>query len=339
MKWLSRRWHLMWSVGMYPGLTGAVICAVVFVALATLAREALGFVGPDPSAFAPYYSATLIAVLVGGGTAGCVAAVLGGVIAYFLFMQSIPNIAGSFAEQLISLFQYCVCSAVIIWAAMSHRYLLQRLREEEEARRLLNSELVHRIKNVLASVQAIVSQSLKEQVEVRDTVNARIAALGITHDLLIQSGWQGASLHEIFIREFSPFDLSRFELEGEDIQCPSDTVTVLALIFHELTTNAVKYGALSRPEGSVSISWHKVKSRLNVEWREKGGPPPASQIDKGFGMKLLQLGLKPFLGVADIRLEPAGLVCNLYLELPEERRKALPSSSFRSESLKSVIAP
>jgi hypothetical protein len=65
-------------------------------------------------------------------------------------------------------------------------------------------------------------------------------------------------------------------------------------------------------------------------WNGGSGPPPAPQIDKGFGMKLLQLGLKPFLGVADIRLEPAGLVCNLYLELPEQRQKALPSSSFCS---------
>ncbi len=279
-------------------------------------------VGPETSAFAPYYSATLITSLVAGEASGSVAAALGGIVAYFLFLPAEWRMADLMAEQLTSLLQYGISSIFIIWAAQSHRRLVQRLRAEEGIRQLLNLELVHRIKNVLTNVQAIVSQSLKGQDRaLLEVVNARIAALGATHDLLVKSGWRSASIREIVIQEFSPFGLSRFQLEGEEVQCPSDAAIVLALVFHELTTNAVKYGALSRPEGRIAVSWKKSKERLHVSWTEQGGPPPTLQIGKGFGMKLLQSGLKPFRGRGDVRLEPAGLVCDSISNCPRTRAK------------------
>jgi len=278
----------------------------------------LGVLGPESSAFAPYYSATLVAVLVGGIPAGGVAAALGGAVGYWLFLPAEWKRDDLFTQQLVSLVQYCIFSFFIIWAAQSHRRLVYRLRAEETTRQLLNRELVHRIKNILTSVQAIVSQSLKgENRAVFDVISARIAALGATHDLLLKSDWQSASMREIATQEFAPFGLLKFELEGEHVQCPAEAAIVLALIFHELTTNAVKYGALSRPEGRVNVSWQKVRDRLNVKWRERGGPPPVPHEGKGFGMKLLQSGLKPFRGHADVRLESTGLVCDLYLDLPD----------------------
>ena len=322
VEWCKRRWHLVWHCGLHPSPAEAVIFAVICVAAATGIRTGLGVLGPESSAFAPYYSATLIAVLVGGVLAGSAAAALGGIVGYLLFLPAEWKNDDLITQQCISVVQYIIFSCFIIWAAQSHRRLVQRLRAEETTRQLLNRELVHRIKNVLASVQAIVSQSLKGQDQaVLGVVNARIAALGATHDLLVKSDWQSASLREIASQECSPFGLSKFELDGEDVQCPAEPAIVLALIFHELTTNAVKYGALSCSEGRVRIAWQKAKSGLSIQWTERGGPSPVPKTGKGFGMKLLQTGLKTFRGRADVRLEPTGLVCDLYLELPDSQIK------------------
>jgi two-component sensor histidine kinase len=322
VEWCKDRWHSAWRSGLHPGSTESMIFAVICVAAATGIRAAFGEFGPESSAFAPYYCATLITALVGGVPAASVAAALGGIVGYLLFLPAEWKNDHLFTRQLISVVQYSIFSFFIIWAAQSHRRLVQRLRAEETTRQLLNRELVHRINNVLTSVQAIVSQSLKGQDQgVLGVVNARIAALGATHDLLLKSDWQSASMREIATQELSPFGLLKCELEGENVQCPAEAAIVLALIFHELTTNAVKYGALSRPEGRVSVSWQKVKDRLNVKWSERGGPSPVLQIGKGFGMRLLQSGLKPFRGRADVRLEPTGLVCDLYLELPDGERQ------------------
>ena len=128
---------------------------------------------------------------------------------------------------------------------------------------------------MLANVQAIINQTLRGQPDVLNKLNARVAALEATNDLLVGSDWRSVSLRDIITGEFSPYDPSRFQLVGDDVECPPSTAIMLALIFHELTTNAMKYGALSNPNGRISVAWKKISSRLDVEWVESGGPQPA----------------------------------------------------------------
>jgi two-component sensor histidine kinase len=135
-------------------------------------------------------------------------------------------------EQLVSYFLFAASSVVIIWAAKSYRDLLWRLRDEQDRRQLLNHELAHRIKNMLAIVQSIVSQTLRDQPAVLGKLNKRIAALAATNDLLIKSEWRGALFKEILASEFAPYDLGRVEPRGVDFACPCELATVLALIFH-----------------------------------------------------------------------------------------------------------
>ena len=154
--------------------------------------------------FAPYYSATLVAALVGGTSSGVIAAVLGGLVAYRRFVPPEWATTSFVVEQLVSLSLFALSSAVIIWAAESYRTLLQRLRETERTRQLFNDELAHRIKNMLSSVQAIISQTLKDQPDVRNNLNARVIALATTNNLLVKSEWQWASVREIITKEFVP---------------------------------------------------------------------------------------------------------------------------------------
>jgi two-component sensor histidine kinase len=298
------------------GLTAAF--AILCVVLATGVRLLLGLLGPDSTAFAPYYAATLVAALAGGAFAGTLAAVLGALVACWLFIPPDWSVPPFLREQIVSLVLYTVSCVVIVYVAQRHRELLRRVRAEENNRRLLNRELGHRIRNILMNVQGIVSQSLRGYPELLKTVSARISSLATTHDLLVATGWHTASLSSILAGEFAPYGPSRFEVKGEEVECPSALAVTLALVFHELTTNAVKYGALSKPDGRVVVCWRRDARRLHVDWIESGGPAPSPVSRKGFGTRLLEGGLKPFNGLVTVRFEPAGLICLISLELPEE---------------------
>lgn len=322
VKWGLARWRPLWRGDLSPGSALVLSFAIICVAIATGVRLLLGLLSPESAVFAPYYAATLIATLIGGAFAGSVAAGLGAIVACWLFIPPDWSIPPFLRENITSLILYLASCIVIVWAAKTHRELVHRLRAEENKRRLLNRELAHRIKNILMNVQGIISQSLRGSPELLKTTNARIAALAKTHDLLVATGWRSAGLRSIFAGEFAPYGPSRFEMEGDEIECPSAAAVPLALIFHELTTNAVKYGALSATDGRVAISWRHHGRRLEVDWIERGGPAPSPTPRKGFGTRLLQAGLKPFDGSVAARFEPTGLVCRMALTLPEEHGPA-----------------
>lgn len=318
-----RFWRDLWHGGLPPRSAVSLLFALACVAVATIVRIGLGEISPASAVFAPYYSATLVAALVGGAEAGGLAAASGALAAFWLFVPPDWSSRAFDREQLVSFFLFAASSWIIVWAAKSYRALLWRLREEQNRRQLLNNELAHRIKNILAIVQAVLSQTLRDQPDLREKLNDRIAALGVTNDLLIQSEWRSASLHKILAGEFAPFDAFRFRLNGEDFECPSEIATVLALIFHELTTNAVKYGALSVPQGRVALSWVKRRDRIEFEWIETGGPPPQPSPREGFGTTLLRKGLRQFDGSVERQLAPTGLRCTFSLSVPSAQRHEL----------------
>jgi two-component sensor histidine kinase len=322
-------------VGLTPRSGGALFFALSCVGIATALRIGLGRISPDSAVFAPYYSATLVAALVGGAETGILTAALGAVAAYYLFVPEDWSLAPFRLEQLVSLVLYGTSSLVIIWAAQSYRGLLQRVRASEATRELLNRELVHRIKNILANVQGIVGQSLADQKILRNAINARITALEATNDLLVKTEWQNASLREILIHEFTPFGLARFHLHGSDVDCSSALAVFLALAVHELTTNAVKYGALSKPDGQVDIAWTDVSGQLTLEWVESGGPEPNAPTREGFGTKLLRSGAAQFQGAVDCRFERTGLRCRLSLFVSQYTERKIIELAPRPQSLRS----
>jgi two-component sensor histidine kinase len=331
-RWIGNRWHLIWRVGLCPRSRSAFLFAVACVGMATFVRVGLGLISPDSAVFAPYYSATLVAALVGGAEAGMFAAGLGGLAAYWFFVPPHWSAASFRLEQFISLVLYGTSSVVIIWAAQSYRGLLERLRSEEVARQLLNLELVHRIKNILAGVQGIIGQALRGQEGILEAVSGRLAALGATNDLLIKTEWQSAPLREMLLREFAPYGCTRFHLTGEDIECPRDLAVALALIIHELTTNAVKYGSLSSSFGQVAIAWGLMSGRFTLEWIESGGPKPIPPTREGFGSKLLRSGLRQFNGSVDRRFDQSGLRCRISLIIPQKERREAVEIAYRASN-------
>jgi PAS domain S-box-containing protein len=205
-------------------------------------------------------------------------------------------------------------------------------RRAQERQTLLMNELNHRVKNTLAAVQAIVAQGLRGAglgEEVRDGIEFRLIALSRSHDLLTRERWQSASLADLVGLALEPYRSNagqrpRYSLEGPGVRLRPNPVLALGMAFHELATNAAKYGALSREGGHVEVSWSLVPSaadqRLRLCWRECGGPVVQPPHRKGFGSRLLERGLAHELDGA-VRLDymPEGLICEIEMPVAEPR--------------------
>jgi two-component sensor histidine kinase len=197
-------------------------------------------------------------------------------------------------------------------------------------------ELHHRVKNTLAIVSAITSQSLRTAnslEEATKTIAGRIHALGVAQDLLLSERWTGAgcrTLIEHAVKAFQSKGLDRFEIGGDNIAVSSGPAIALSMVIHELCTNAIKYGALSAPAGRVSISWSVFSKddlkRFKLRWKERGGPPVHQPSRRSFGSRLIEQALPGQLqGEARLRFELDGLSCevNIPLNVLQERPQAL----------------
>lgn len=167
--------------------------------------------------------------------------------------------------------------------------------EAEAQQALLIGELAHRLKNTLSMVQAIASQTLRGSLDKAgfDAFDARLQALAVAHDVLVDREWVGADMRSTVDRVIGVFDRdSRVRIVGPVVALGARAALALALILHELSTNAVKYGALSNDDGVVAVEWRVDETGvLTLEWTERGGPPVRQPTRRGFGSKLLRLGL------------------------------------------------
>lgn len=194
--------------------------------------------------------------------------------------------------------------------------LLLRDREAEREtassrQRLMINELNHRVKNTLATVQSLALQSLGRGGEKVNAFNERLVALSRAHDLLTRHVWEKAELEEVVLRTLEPYR-SRTSVAGPTVWLAPNSAVSLSMVFHELATNASKYGALSAEGGRVQVSWRidRGAAELVLTWTESGGPPVAEPQRTGFGSRMIGSSLASELnGSADLAFRPEGLVC------------------------------
>lgn len=217
----------------------------------------------------------------------------------------------------------CYCSALRDGTGRFFSINLQILdvtdrRRAEETQKLLIGELNHRVKNTLASVQAIATQTLRHSTGPSDfapTFIGRIHALASAHSLLSGATWQVASLRELIEGQLSigAIEADRFEAVGPPVDLPPEPALHLALVLHELVTNAHKYGALSVPEGHVRLAWAVNDNQLVLEWQERGGPSVAPPTRRGFGTALIERSLRADGGSAEPHYDADGIGWTLTL--------------------------
>ncbi len=197
----------------------------------------------------------------------------------------------------------------------------------EQRAKLLIDELNHRVKNTLATVQSLASQSARgtpTPIAFRESFEGRLIALSKAHDQLTRHHWESADLRELASSSLAPYATAeRLVLRGEDVVLRPRAVLTLAMAFHELATNAAKYGALSAPGGRIKIRWQPVRleggdgrALLQIDWLEEGGPPVCEPSQRGFGSKLIEGSIAAELsGSARLVFAPEGLRCEMLIAL------------------------
>jgi two-component sensor histidine kinase len=201
----------------------------------------------------------------------------------------------------------------------------------DKLQRILLEELHHRVKNTLATVVAITSQSLRNTASLKDgreAIENRLHALGRVHDLLLKINWTSAPLSEILKAAIAPYNTSgggRFFIQSSDIEVSATAVLPLAMVLNELCTNAVKYGALSNATGRVEITAtvDASQTQFRLHWTERDGPAVQAPARRGFGTRLIEHSFVRQLNAeAQLKFDPEGLVC--VLDIPVASLKAAP---------------
>jgi two-component sensor histidine kinase len=273
------------AVGLFAALLGVAARAVLVPLTGPIAPFVLNFV------------AAAVATLFAGWRAGTVA-VLGGQLLTWLFIID-PNMsfhvtdsreAAAFA--LATVAQLCLVGII---GRYQHEVDVARAEanREHELRGLLLFELKHRLKNTLALAQSLAQQTFRGQ-GVDESIQAyhrRLDALAQTHDLLTQCEWTGADIRQVIEQAVEALvsDRQRANLEGPSVILEPKACLSLALVFHELATNSVKYGAFSNGSGRLAVSWaNEPLSGFLLEWIETGGPPARKPSRRGFGTKLIE---------------------------------------------------
>jgi two-component sensor histidine kinase len=198
----------------------------------------------------------------------------------------------------------------------------------EHRQRLLIDELNHRVNNTLATVQSIASQTLRstaDAVTARDAFQARITALSKAHSMLSDRQWHDTEIGRLVCQELSAYGDSQVSYAGPTLMVNSKSTIAIALLLHELATNAVRHGSLSMPEGRLLVSWQEdAEDNLVLIWQEQGGPVVDKPSRRGFGSRLLDTVVTGELGgQIDMRFEPSGLFAQL----------VIPQASYRVQEL------
>jgi two-component sensor histidine kinase len=294
---------------------GFAACCVV---LSSMARWVLSMIRPDVF-FTPYFPAVFFATAFGGFRIGVLTALIGGMLGLIL---NFGDGSVDFAR-LALLVIFLVVSGLTIWGvehyrsvAAQQRKIAKRLIEEEEYRKLVVEEFQHRLKNKLSTIHAVLHQILQHEPQIWASVDQRIRALTATDELIAKVDGSGCDIKELLLSELGPYGHVRFTLNGNPLFLPAKLAVSLALIFHELATNAGKYGAFSSPRGLLQVSWSVTDDRLIIVWDETEGPPVGAIGKAGFGTKLLNSALTSFDGKTEIAFLETGIHCTMQCRIP-----------------------
>src|ERR1700732_5257852 len=293
--------------------------AISCLAASTAARWCLSLLRPDVY-FTPYFPAVFFATAFGGYRIGIGTAVLGGVFGVILNFGDAPT---DFARLVLLAIYMIVCS-LTIWGvehyrsvAAKQRKISKHLIREQAYRKLIVDELQHRLKNKLSTIHAVLHLVFQDQPQVWANIDHRLRALSATDDLIARVDSSGCDIKDLLLSELGPYGHVRFTLNGDPLFLPAKLAVSLALIFHELATNAGKYGAFSASRGLLQVTWSVSGDRLNLSWDETEGPPVEQIGEPGFGTKLLKSALRAFDGKTELTFLKTGVHCTMQCRIPK----------------------
>jgi PAS domain S-box-containing protein len=202
----------------------------------------------------------------------------------------------------------------IVGAVNCFQDITERKRAEEHAK-ILSREMDHRAKNLLTLMQATVHLTQADTIqEFKAAIEGRLQALSNAHTLLVESRWAGAKLHSLVTEELAPYsleDASRADIIGPELVLQPQLAQTIAMVLHELTTNAVKYGALSIPSGRLRVEWSRGEAHLVIRWSEADGPPVKPPQRQGFGTRVVNRVIQDLKGSLRFDWNPEGIACEI----------------------------
>src|SRR5260370_3770118 len=306
-----------WQGTSEPSPLFSIGFAACCLALATAARWGLSLIRPDVF-FIPYFPAVFFATAFGGYRAGIATAIVGGTLGMTVNFSDAP---ADFAR-LALLVIYLIACGLTIWGvehyrsiASHQREISRRLIQEEEYRKLFVDEFQDRLKNKLSTIHAVLHLVLQDQPQIWAGIVQRLGALAAADDLMARVDGTGCDIKDLLLSELGPYGHVRFTLNGNPLFLPAKLAVSLALIFHELATNAGKYGAFSSARGLLQVSWTLSEDRLNLTWDETEGPMVGEIGAAGFGTKLLRSALLSFDGRTEIAFLKSGIHCTMHCRI------------------------
>ncbi len=294
------------------------VAGALWAAVAVAAPTALGLAirqGELGVPFISYFPAIVLAGLLLGWRWGAVVLVASGIVANWAFLSG-PELWSWSIEDLVREGLFALTGAALVWVGEACRRLVREIEAAKQRETMLNHELMHRVKNMLATVNAMAVLTARHSApdQFAKAFSGRMRALDRATELLgvgQNAQCEVAALVEGAVAPFRGDE--NFAVAGAPCELPRDACVPLSLALHELCTNAAKHGALSAAEGRVELSWEcDAAGRLSVWWRERGGPPVPEQRRAGMGTQLLrrQRGLR----AVEVRFRPEGLECDIEID-------------------------
>jgi two-component sensor histidine kinase len=286
-----RRAELDWA--------GAIVFAAACVFAAAIARVLLGWFG-STLAFATFFPAVLVAALFGGRKAGFIAIPLSAVVVWWAFVEPFYSFGKPAIVQAANFAMFALSGVLVVTLAAMHRQIVFDLEDQERSRELPFSEIEHRSKNLLAVMTSLVNQTITDK-DAAQTLIERMRVVADNHDLMEDGEGAPTDLRSLFVATVQkPYGGKRIGLSGPDVELSADRARSLRLVFHEMATNAVKYGALSEAGGRIEIGWTVADDTVTIDWREADGPKVSAPGKYNFGSRLITATLKQM----NAKLEP-----------------------------------
>jgi two-component sensor histidine kinase len=305
------------------GFPGQLAWALAAIAIPTLVRLS---VSPwvDNLPYLTFFPAVLLATTFLGWRWGLFVVVGCAVVGDYLFIRPVPGVAFVVQRTIGGVF-FLVSAGALVAAAATLRRSVRALDANSKQAATLNAELQHRVKNNLAVVQALARQTARnhpDPADFYDAFQARLMALAKANDILSTGQWEECRLPSLAKTALAPFDRAdAMTLTGPNVLVPPLTCVPLVLALHELSTNAIKHGALSVPAGRVNLSWHVAEEEVVFRWEETGGPRVEVPKRTGLGSRLLST--QSGLDTVALEFRPEGVTCQITVR----GAKLLPNSA------------
>ena len=297
----------------YSGVSVGI--AVASLAIATALRVVGGWADSDLG-FAIYLPAILATGLLTGVPAAIGAMLASVLIVEWTFMPPYFQFKWGLTHgDQIGILWYVVSCLFTIYFAYCCRIILKRLRRRELANQILAKELEHRGRNIFAIIEAMLQRTLADDPERVIKISGRLRSIRYANEMLTDGKDRPVNIKMLLSQEFSPYGEDRLTAHGPEINVEPETARHLVLLFHELVTNAAKYGSLSNAAGRVSVKWQRDGGSLELTWNESGGPKIEPPDKQGFGSQLIVLCVKSLSGTLHPNYSPDGFACSMTVRL------------------------